>query len=164
MYAYASKEQDFMTVTQHVQNSIDFIELNLSKSISLYDMAWQAGYSEFHYSRIFKELTCISPMTYFRRRRVSEAVFMKFAGYTLYDCAAMYGFSSASTLARALKTEFNCNYREFCDAAGAIDLQHRIDLNTTTINWRYNKMRKTYGKAQTTHLMVTHIPQPYTQR
>ncbi len=145
-----------MTATKHVQKSIDFIESNLTNPILLSDIAKQAGYSEFHYSRIFKELINMSPMTYLRRRRISEAVFMKFAGYTLYDCAEKYDFSSASTLARALKNEFKCNYREFCDAVGAIDLQHRIELKTNNIDWRYNKMNKNIWNNPSNNLSYGH--------
>jgi hypothetical protein len=66
---------------------------------------------------------------------------MKFSGHKFYDCAAKFGFSSTSTLSRALKKEFNCNYSQFLDANGAIELQNRIDLDSEEINWRSNLMK-----------------------
>ncbi len=129
-------------IAKHIQDSINYIESNLDTELTLSELAVVASYSEFHYSRLFKELVGKSPINYVRRRKISEAVYMKFSGHTLYDCAERYGFNSASTLSRALKSEFGCNYKEFVNAGGSIELQNRVELKTDNINWRIIEMNE----------------------
>ena len=154
-------------IERYIQTAIDYIESNLEDNLSLSEISTVSAYSEYHFSRLFKSIMAMSPITYVRRRKISEAIYMKFSGYTFYDCAAKFGFSSASTLSRALKSEFNCNYSQYLKANGSIELQNRVELNTDIINWRSNLMKNnlwsssgssSYGHSYPTalHSLLSH--------
>ncbi len=52
--------------------AIEYIEDNLKNDINLSDCAKASGYSDYHFLRIFKEATGITPGKYIKRRRISE--------------------------------------------------------------------------------------------
>ncbi|HSN59199.1 MAG TPA: AraC family transcriptional regulator, partial [Clostridiaceae bacterium] len=56
-----------------VQRMQDYIEEHLNSSITLSDLARAAGYSQWHSSRLFKELTDKTPFEYIRELRLSRA-------------------------------------------------------------------------------------------
>lgn len=51
-----------------IQQSLDYIEDNLKTEISIAELANMAGYSLYHYERIFKNLVGISISQYIKRR------------------------------------------------------------------------------------------------
>src|SRR4030042_605877 len=56
-----------------VYEAIIHIEANLSEEISLPEVAERAGYSVFHFGRIFQGVTGETVMDYVRKRRLTEA-------------------------------------------------------------------------------------------
>ena len=56
-----------------VQRMQDYIKNHMTEAITLKALADCAGYSPFHCSRIFKELTGKSPFDYIRALRLSQA-------------------------------------------------------------------------------------------
>ncbi len=58
-----------------IQKSLDYIEDNLKSELSIAEIADLAGYSLYHYERIFKRLVGISIAQYIKRRRLLHAAF-----------------------------------------------------------------------------------------
>lgn len=81
-----------------LQRILSFIEMNLSESFSISDLAQATtGLSEFHFSRCFKASTGLSPHQYVLERRISAACLSFCASDTTQaDIAYGMGFSSQS--------------------------------------------------------------------
>lgn len=56
-----------------IEAVISFIEINFDKNIAIAKLAEIAGYSQFHFSRIFKEYTGFSPADYIIKTRIEKA-------------------------------------------------------------------------------------------
>ncbi len=56
-----------------LRRTIDYLEMHLSREIPLAELAAQAGFSEFHFSRLFRRTTGFSPSQYQIRLRVGRA-------------------------------------------------------------------------------------------
>jgi AraC family transcriptional regulator len=83
-----------------------FIEENLLEDLSPYTIASAAGYSVFHYCRLFRECTGESLMGYVRRLRLVLSVREIEQGRPLSDIAVKYGFETVSGFSRAYKRQF----------------------------------------------------------
>lgn len=95
-----------MLYTEHIQKALDFIEAHLTDECPLELCARAAGYSAYHFSRIFKDMTGVPPIDYVRKRRLSSAA-RDIAESTLpiIDIAVRWGFESAETFIRAFEAE-----------------------------------------------------------
>lgn len=58
-----------------IQKSIDYIEANLQAEITAVELAEQAGFSLFHYYRLFQRVTGLPVMQYILRRRLLHGVY-----------------------------------------------------------------------------------------
>lgn len=63
-----------MKYKQSIQTAIDYIEENLKNDLSNVQIAESAGYSEYHFLRVFRESVGLTPADYIRKRRISEIV------------------------------------------------------------------------------------------
>lgn len=63
-----------MEYREQIQKALDFIEDNLTHDIDLDAVAQAAGYSPYHFARVFRETVGLSPADYIRRRRITEIV------------------------------------------------------------------------------------------
>ena len=57
-----------------VQRSIDYIEENLKTKLTTDELAEHAGFSLFHYYRVFQQFTGMPVMQYIVRRRLAHAI------------------------------------------------------------------------------------------
>lgn len=60
-------------IIDRISYSLDYIEENIFKSVSSIAMAREAGYSLFHFQRVFKDTTGYTPKAYLRARRLTIA-------------------------------------------------------------------------------------------
>jgi AraC family transcriptional regulator len=82
----------------------ELIEANLSRNISLGEMADAAGLSRFHFLRSFKRCTGETPYQYVLRRRIETAqTLLREQPMTVEAVAAAVGFSSATRFIRAFR-------------------------------------------------------------
>lgn len=102
-----------MQIVDIVQVSIDYIENNLKTDITVDELASVAGYSKYHYSRIFKSLTGLSVMEYINRRRLIHSAFEISNGGKVIDTALVYGFETNAGYYKAFVKEFGCSPTEF---------------------------------------------------
>ncbi len=85
-----------------------YIDENLLENLSPDTIASAAGYSVFHYCRLFREYTGESLMGYVRRLRLVLSVQEIERGRPLSDIAVKYGFETVSGFSRAFKRQFGC--------------------------------------------------------
>ena len=90
-----------MEYEEHIEHAIEYIEANLRDELSLADLARAAGYSKYHFLRVFKQVTRVTPADYIRKRRLSEvAREMDESRRSLSDIAFDYGFNSKENFTR----------------------------------------------------------------
>ena len=84
-----------MDYREHIRKAIEYIEENLPDEMDVACLARAAGYSEYHFLRIFREVSGMTPADYIRKRRLSEiARQMAESGRPASDIAFAYGFHS----------------------------------------------------------------------
>ncbi|CAI6085477.1 AraC family transcriptional regulator [Cohnella sp. JJ-181] len=87
-----------------MNNAIDYIESNLTESISYEKIAQIACCSTYHFQRMFPFITGFPLSEYIRRRRLTLAAFdLQTTDIKVIDVAMKYGYDSPEAFARAFK-------------------------------------------------------------
>ncbi|HWQ61841.1 MAG TPA: AraC family transcriptional regulator [Negativicutes bacterium] len=90
-----------------VQRVQEYIEAHITEPLSLHMLARAAGYSPWHTSRIFKQLTGKAPLDYIRSRRLSLAARQLWDRERLIiDVALDFAFNSHEGFTRAFSDQF----------------------------------------------------------
>ncbi len=98
----------------HIKRVIDYIEAHLKDELDNAMLASIAGYSEFHFLRLFREAVRLTPADYIRKRRISEIVRrIGTEDRPMSDIAFEYGFNSKENFTRAFKKEHKILPTEF---------------------------------------------------
>lgn len=88
--------------------AIDFIAQNYNRHISAEETAAVAGYSKYHFLRIFKEAVGMEFSRYVNRVRFDHAVLLlKESNLSVTDIALTTGFSDSAYFTRKFKEEFH---------------------------------------------------------
>lgn len=91
-----------------IQNSLDFIEENLKAQITAAELSERAGYSLFHYYRLFQPAVGMPVMQYILRRRLLHAIYEIHGGRKRIDVILEYGFETYAGFYKAFRREFGC--------------------------------------------------------
>ena len=110
-----------------IQRSIDYIEENLQTEITAAELAEQAGFSLFHYYRLFQQATGLPVMQYIQRRRLLHGIYAMKQGRTKIDAALAYGFDTYAGFYKAFCREFGSTPSAFLRSCRA-RRPYRIDL------------------------------------
>jgi len=86
-----------------VLRSIEYMEDNLSRALSLREIASASGYSRFHFLRLFKRVVGQTPHAFLMGRRVVRAQGLLRQGRSLADVAYQTGFADQAHLNRRFK-------------------------------------------------------------
>ncbi|MBW4651644.1 MAG: helix-turn-helix domain-containing protein [Kaiparowitsia implicata GSE-PSE-MK54-09C] len=82
----------------------DYIIAHLASDLQLSDLATSVGLSQFHFSRLFKQSTGITPYQYILRQRVERAKhLLKTTKLSVMEIALLCGFSSHSHLGKTFR-------------------------------------------------------------
>lgn len=92
-----------------IQNSIDYIEENLRACMTVDDLARIAGFSPYHYYRVFNAYVGLPVMEYVRRRRLAYASAELAGGKRISDIALEYGFDTYNGFAKAFRKAYGCS-------------------------------------------------------
>jgi len=92
-----------MDYKKDMDKAINYIEHHLTDELSADEIASEAGYSLFHFCRIFKDYTGETLMRYVRSRRLEVSAGEIRRGCKIPDVAMKYGFETASGFSRAYK-------------------------------------------------------------
>lgn len=93
---------------------LDYIDANFTDNISLEEMADMAGYSKYHFSRLFSEYTKQTFCDYLNLRRIKAAESLLINdSLSVTEIAMQSGFSSIATFNRLFKTFKGCSPSEY---------------------------------------------------
>lgn len=99
---------------QKFNQTLEFIDAHYMEDISLESIAAQAGFSKFHFSRLFKQYTDYTFCDYLCYRRIKAAEeFLSIPDFSITDVAMQAGFSSISTFNRLFKQQKGCTPSEY---------------------------------------------------
>ena len=98
---------------EHIARSLEYLEEHLKAEITLADLAAQAGYSPWHFSRLFARETGQSVAQYMLRRRLERALGEIAAGSRAIDAVLSYGFETYSGFYRAFVRLYGCSPRKY---------------------------------------------------
>ena len=110
-----------------IQKSLDYIEENLQTEITAAELAEMAGFSLFHYYRLFQQATGLPVMQYILRRRLLHGVYAMKQGNTRINAALRFGFDTYAGFYRAFCREFGSTPSEFLQSSRA-KRPYRIDI------------------------------------
>ena len=110
-----------------IQQSLDYIENNLETEIEAEELAEMAGFSLFHYYRLFQQATGMPVMRYIQRRRLLHGVYAIRKGSTKINAALRFGFDTYPGFYKAFCREFGSTPSEFLQANRA-KRPYRIDI------------------------------------
>ena len=123
-----------MDYIQHIERALAHIEANIKCELTLAGLAKVAGYSEYHFLRVFKHVTGHTPVDYIRKRRLSEVAREIGSGdgsRPISDIAFEYGFNSKENFTRAFKAEHGVLPTEYRAAGNSLKLFDRLQLMAT---------------------------------
>lgn len=108
----------------NITKVLDYIENHLrdDTKLNVTSLSKIAGYSEFHFVRVFKEIVGLTPAGYIRKRRISEIVKRIGDNRPISEIAFEYGFNSKENFTRAFKSEHNVLPTEFKSANCSLHL------------------------------------------
>ncbi len=101
-------------VLQKLSRACSYISQNCEKNISLEDAAAYAGFSKYHFSRIFKEYMNTSFTAYLTSQRIQKALSL-FAQpeLSITDAVFLSGFGSVASFNRSFKQQMGCTPSEY---------------------------------------------------
>ncbi|WP_222355848.1 AraC family transcriptional regulator [Rhizobium leguminosarum] len=89
-----------------LRRAVAYLEENLAEPFNLAQLAETVGMSEFHFSRLFKKATGLSPSRYFIRQRVARAqLLLQETDTSIIEIGMSVGYSSPSHFAQVFRRE-----------------------------------------------------------
>jgi len=89
-----------------ITESLNYIENNIKNKITIDEIAGNAGYTKFYFSRLFKQEMKVSVMEYVRERKLIYATRKILNGNKILDVAIEYGWESHSGFIKAFKSYY----------------------------------------------------------
>jgi len=109
--ASPSKKKEYAGKFMSVCN---YIDEHFAEDITLEEVAAKAGFSKFHFSRLFKQFTNISFYKYVNQQRIAHAEeLLSDPDQSITQVAIQCGFSSTSSFIRMFKQFHNCTPTDF---------------------------------------------------
>jgi len=121
-------EQEWEMLIQEMVNEIDrSISQKNDVELTLQYLSDKLGYSVFHTTRKFQELSGIAFRNYLRLRRLAFALAdLQDANKAILDIALDYGFSSHEAFSRAFKNVYDMTPSAYKDNPVPVDLRKKI--------------------------------------
>ncbi len=110
-----------------MQESLDYIEENLKCEITALELSERAGFSLFHYYRLFHTAVGMPVMQYILRRRLLHAIYEVAQGEKMIDAALAYGFETHAGFYKAFVRELGCTPTQYLKR-GKGNKPYRIEL------------------------------------
>ncbi len=99
---------------RRISATLRFIEANLGEPLSLQRLASDANMSEFHFLRVFRQVTGATPHQYILRSRLREAALrLRTRSDEVFEIALDTGFRDLSNFNHAFRAEFGVNPARF---------------------------------------------------
>ena len=118
-----------------MQDTLDFIERHLKADIAPEELAARAGYSSWHFYRMFAEATGLSVGGYILYRRLDRALEEISCGRHGVDAALAYGFDTYAGFYKAFVRTYGCSPKRYLALYGP----HQSTLLEDTNMKKYTK-------------------------
>ena len=92
---------------------LSYIEGNYSEDMDLETVAKSAGFSKYHFSRLFKQYTDSTFYDYLCTKRITEAKKLLATGIPVTDTAFQVGFNNLTTFCRCFKKYEGCSPTQY---------------------------------------------------
>ena len=112
----AKEQTNFLAHDKMIQRAKEFMNDNLHLDIALDDVSNELDISKYHFLRLFKQKTFLSPHTYLMLKRIEKAKQSLQKGESIINTAFMCGFNDQSHLNRRFKALVGVtpgNYKKF---------------------------------------------------
>lgn len=110
-----------------IQKTIDYIDDNIIEKITVNELAEIAGFSTYHYYRVFNSFVGLPVMEYVTRRKLQYALYQLSNGGKILDIALNYGFETHAGFTKAFKKHFGYA-PNFYRMHASIGFPQKIDL------------------------------------
>lgn len=96
-----------------LQEMLRYIDENIKEKLSVEKLAARAGFSAYHFCRVFQWNVGYSVMEYVRNRRLLYAAYELNSGHRIVDIAVEYGFETHSGFSKAFRRYFGCSPEKY---------------------------------------------------
>lgn len=94
--------------------ALDYIDMNINRSITMRDVAEHVGFSYNYFSKLFKDCTQTSFSDYMHKRRIKLSKnYLRDPRYKIYNIAEKVGYNSPEEFSRAFKRYIGCYPSEY---------------------------------------------------
>lgn len=129
------------SMNERMQPIMDLIEETIDAEISAQELADRAGYSLWHFCRIFQQDVGMPLMRYRLRRRLAHALYGIDQGSSVTDAALRYGFDTHAGFYKAFLREYGCSPTEYLKSHRVLkpwrlQLREERYLMLTPENWK----------------------------
>ncbi|GHV39977.1 AraC family transcriptional regulator [Spirochaetia bacterium] len=92
-----------------LQEMLRYIDTHIKEKMNVEKLAERAGFSPYHFCRIFQWSVGYSIMEYVRNRRLAFAATELNSGHRIIDIAVDYGFETHTGFTKAFRRHFGCS-------------------------------------------------------
>lgn len=129
----------------------DYIETHLNKAMTIEELAYEAGFSKYHFSRIFQGIVKETLAHYVNRIRMEQALFL--LAYrrdkNMTDIAYEMGFTDSAVFSRAFKNYYGVSPKEYRTTYIKLNKEPFV-LSSYKTNGKIEKSRKGEVKGKVT--------------
>lgn len=119
-----------MKYVNMIMKSIDYIEENLMHELKVQYLCKIAGYSEYHFHRIFKATVGFTVSEYIRKRRLTKASQLLLeTRLSIFNVAINCGYNSTENFARSFKKEHGITPLEHRNLRNSLHLHNAFKMN-----------------------------------
>lgn len=118
-----------MNYIEMITDSVEYIESNLHRKLTLEELASRYYISPTHFYRIFRALTNQTVKSYILGRKLSEAaIALRNSNNKVVDIAFRYGFNSHEQFARDFQSRFRITPSRYRKGNMYVSLTERVDI------------------------------------
>lgn len=121
---------DYIDITQKV---LDYIDNHITEKLTGEELASFAGFSSYHFYRIFRDIIGVTIMNYVTKRKLQFALYELSNGGKVLDIALSYGFETHAGFTKAFKKYFGYA-PNFYRIHAPITMPQRVDLKKLNEN------------------------------
>jgi len=126
-----------------MQSLIKYIDKNLKTQITAEELADMAGYSLWHFCRMFAQETGMPVMAYITKRRIDNALMEIANGRKGADVALEYGFDTYAGFYKCFTRMYGCSPRKYLSLyggyrqkqSGGFNTMEQHELRKVLTNW-----------------------------
>ncbi len=108
-------------IGNEIAKSIEYLSLNLSKNVTIDELASLVGMSRAVFHRKFKQGTRMSPIQFMKSMRLNKAAMNIAAGMTVNEAAMAVGYVSSSQFSREFKRMYGQSPKQWSQSKDLIE-------------------------------------------